>query len=419
MDIDDDLNDLYRSEDYNELESMATPASDSPLRDVLLQRARENSPKQQDINARRDALLGAYKNLMSAQQYRRPPVSSLPEWVGGAAMLGASENPNMKAFSAGQLAQAKALLGMSDKEQEASQNQAKTALGMSAAELEMMQKDRDAELGYLKVAGDLDYRSAALALRAQLAALKSGGIPGGVTAPPEAFKELGVPKYDGPNPYDGLDTVGKRQVRMGYEKQISKEQDKSTELETPINRMKRFLQLNELTKDKMLGPSPYTDFLPNVSDEMKEMESISSEITPQMRTPGSGSASDFDAKMFQKATVGTGKSYETNKNIAEAYILSKQNEMQKADFLEAYLSANGHLRGAQQQWKKYLDDNPIFDPKKKDNDFVINSSRKAWQEYFGNPGTENKNKPKLIKKSEIEPEVWKNMSEEERALFKD
>lgn len=355
----------------------------SPLSKLMVNRARQLSPRRQDIVSRRDALLNAYKSLINAQTYKGLPegfASSYgasealadEKWDGGARMLGKMN-----------LGEANVQLKQRQLQEEALKNQAITQLKMESDNLGFLDKDQAAEMDLLKGAAATDYQQQMLQMKLLLAAMKNSNnnINGGGTATPEEAAAEGLPTYTGNDPYAGLDNVGKRQMRMMFEKQVQKLQEEAEANAPAIERMKRFQQLNELTKDDVLGPGPVTDYLPNWSDEMKEMESIAAEITPQMRVPGSGSTSDFDARMFQKATIGTGKRYEANKNIATAYMASRQDQIDKSQFMEAYLNKYHHLRGAQQAWKKYLNQNPIFDPNSKQ--FELNQKRKTWQDFYG------------------------------------
>lgn len=396
----------------------------SPLSKLMVGRAKELSPRRQDVVSRRDALLNAYKNIIAAQKHRPLPGSDFPTFLGTSMALADSDSGGMRMLGNMQLGRAKAMMSEHDREGEALKNQALSELQMNAANLGFLDKDQSAEMDLLKDAATSDYQQQMLQMKMLLAAMRNAkNNSAAQSMTPENFKTLGVPQYSGPDPYAGLDDVGKRQMRMNYEKQLGKDQDAVAGMQATVDRMKRFQQLNEATKDNWTGPGPITNVLPNISDDMKEMEAIAAEITPQMRVPGSGASSDFDAKMFQKATVGTGKRYGTNKNIAEAYIASKTNEMQKPDFLEAYMSANGHLRGAQQAWKKYLNDNPIFDQKGKE--FELNKNRKSWQEYFGgtkeNMVEETKEEGLPPAPSGYDSEKWKKvyfkMTPEQRKLF--
>lgn len=121
---------------------------------------------------------------------------------------------------------------------------------------------------------------------------------------------------------------------------------------------------------------------PNIS----EMQAIADRITPQMRQPGSGATSDFDARMFQSATVGVGKPVEANRNIIQAADAWQKLQADRLAFMEAYATANGgSLRGADQYWQQYVTANPIFDPKSPDAP-KLNAGRQTYQQFFGGGG---------------------------------
>ncbi|MEO5329970.1 MAG: hypothetical protein H7829_17200, partial [Magnetococcus sp. THC-1_WYH] len=119
---------------------------------------------------------------------------------------------------------------------------------------------------------------------------------------------------------------------------------------------------------------------------VKEMESISNKVAPLSRPIGSGSTSDFDAKMFLSATVGLDKPKETNKNIIQALKAKNQSDQDRLSFMENYSMANnGDLTGADAAWSQYLDANPIFDPSSPDKP-VLNPKRMGYKEYFQSGG---------------------------------
>lgn len=117
-----------------------------------------------------------------------------------------------------------------------------------------------------------------------------------------------------------------------------------------------------------------------------EMASIADKITPSMRQPGSGATSDFDARMFQSATVGLGKDPKANANIVQAAQAAQKLQEDLLSFKESYATANGgSLRGADAAWKSYLDANPIFDPNSP-NAPKLNTKRVSYQQFFSGGG---------------------------------
>lgn len=389
----------------------------SPLSEVMKQRASDSYVSPKEAAEKKDALMNAYKLLIQAQQYKAPPVADLPLAMGSTAALMEDASPTSRAagrFFGGNL---KGKLALYDQQLASDQLQAKTFLDQSKASLDMMNQDQDNELGYLNAATNAEYKDEMARIKHLMLMQKLSDGKQTSVVDPAIAKELGVPAYTATDPYANLDDVGKRQLRMGYEKQIDKYRSDANEYATAMQRMKRFGQLNEENKNNIIGTGPIADYVPTFSEGLQEMDAIASELIPQMRTPGSGATSDFDAQMFKKATVGTGKDYGVNKSIADAYVMSKQVQMDKADYLEAYLSANGHLRGADAAWKKYLNDNPIFS----DENFGLNEKRKDWKTYFGGGETIESGAAKEGNSDVpqgIDPEDWKYLTEDERAVIR-
>ena len=384
----------------------------APLSEVMKQRASDAYVSPKEVSEKKEALMNAYKLLIQAQQHKAPPMIDMPAALGGSLALADSADPNVRAagkFFGGNL---QGKLDIFNKQIGAEQEQAKTFLNQNKTSYDLMMQDQDNELKYLNQAADADYRDDAARLR-ELAYMQkvAQSMPPQLQDNSAIARELGVPSYTATDPYANLDDVGKRQLRMNYEKQIDKYRDAVSEYEYPMQRMKRFAYLNEQAKDNLIGTGPIADYVPTFSAGLQEMDAIASELTPQMRTPGSGGTSDFDAQMFKKATVGTAKDHEVNKNIADAYVMSKQTQMDKADYLEAYLSANGHLRGADAAWKKYLNDNPIFSDEK----FGLNQNRRDWKTYFS--GGESSEVSGDVPEG-IDPEDWKYLTEDERAVIR-
>jgi hypothetical protein len=171
--------------------------------------------------------------------------------------------------------------------------------------------------------------------------------------------------------------VSKRTFYTAATKQLEAFDDQADTAADAANDMQRFRELQQsvMAQGFVLGR------LPAVSGEAQEMDSITARIVPTMRQPGSGATSDFDAKMFQTATISRTKNAEANNAIAEAVIRRSQMVQDRAQFMRDYVTANGHLDGAKSEWARYARANPIFDPKKPGT-YTLNESRVPYQQFF-------------------------------------
>lgn len=156
----------------------------------------------------------------------------------------------------------------------------------------------------------------------------------------------------------------------------------TSSLETDIADTKRFLELNAENQGKT---GPIVGMTPSLSEAAKEMDRIGATMSRKMRQPGEGATSDYDARMFQKMTLGTGNQYAVNRNAGLAMIAQRKTEIERREFMREYLSQNGTLDGAQKSWSQYLKDNPIFAPGQEKADMRnlrLNNKRAEWRDYF-------------------------------------
>lgn len=210
------------------------------------------------------------------------------------------------------------------------------------------------------------------------------------TAPPKMFNWGNVA-----DPLRGIETQTRRDIaktQLGNEAQtiINKQQ----EAISAASEEKQAMEAFQAAMERQGGSGGMSRFLPDIAasfdPELADMMQASAFMVPKMREPGSGATSDFDAKMFEKATIGREKPTETNMRIIQARKAAADNVIAKADFLEAFRADNGHLRGAEAQWRKYLNANPIFDPKST-KEPTLNQNRRDWREYFGGSGEQGSN----------------------------
>lgn len=116
--------------------------------------------------------------------------------------------------------------------------------------------------------------------------------------------------------------------------------------------------------------------------QIEEMWSITDQLTPLMRQGLPGASSDRDVVMFRGATVSPDKRPEVNRNIILGFQTAAQNAQDRLAFMEEYLGQHKTLRGADAQWRKYLEANPIFDPNSTPERPALNGQRQSWRDYF-------------------------------------
>ena len=221
--------------------------------------------------------------------------------------------------------------------------------------------------------------------RAQPTTTPGANPRGATTAPLEQrstlARELGVPVAER-DPFANMTgtqaDIFKRNLYQQADKQLNEMDESASTARHMARRMQRFLDLQPGVS--MQGP--VAGRVVALTSDAQEMDSITAEITPMMRQPGSGATSDFDAKMFQQSTVGRTKNDAANEAIGRAVILHAQNTADRAQFMRDYLTVNGHLDGAARQWSRYLSQNPIFDPKSPQTP-RLNQARVPYQQFFG------------------------------------
>ncbi len=212
-----------------------------------------------------------------------------------------------------------------------------------------------------------------------------GGMPGAAPQPNQRSvlaDKLGVPVADS-DPYASLTDPKavnsfKQKLYTESNKRLADVADAAASADSMAQDAKRFL---ELQKGVSVLQGPFVGRLPAVTADTQEMDAITAKITPQMRQPGSGATSDFDANMFKQSTVSREKSDTANEAIATGVVARAQMLRDREQFMRDYLSVNGHLDGADRQWKRYADKNPIFDPASP-NVPKINERRASYQDFF-------------------------------------
>jgi hypothetical protein len=231
------------------------------------------------------------------------------------------------------------------------------------------------------------------------------GYPqGNVPASEQPQQAGGIPT--GSTPWAGLPIKEQAKMQQSSYKEAAKMLEKNRQSlvsnKTMSDSFKRFAYLNakqdkEAEKDYFgTKTGSFIDRMPlgglmTLDDDKREMEKISSLLTPQMRQGMPGAASDRDVAMFANATVGI----DTPKGINDSLIAGMNARFENANdrqaFMEEFLTQNKHLNGAEQEWRGYLETNPIFDPDPAlEGQYVLNKNRMGYKEHFSGGGTQGR-----------------------------
>ena len=231
-----------------------------------------------------------------------------------------------------------------------------------------------------------------------------GYTQGNVPASEQPQQAGGIPT--GSTPWAGLPIKEQAKMQQSSYKEAAKMLEKNRQSlvsnKTMSDSFKRFAYLNakqdkEAEKDYFgTKTGSFIDRMPlgglmTLDDDKREMEKISSLLTPQMRQGMPGAASDRDVAMFANATVGI----DTPKGINDSLIAGMNARFENANdrqaFMEEFLTQNKHLNGAEQEWRGYLETNPIFDPDPAlEGQYVLNKNRMGYKEHFSGGGTQGR-----------------------------
>ena len=199
-----------------------------------------------------------------------------------------------------------------------------------------------------------------------------------------------VPDQSDPNaPWRNVNDPKKRdeaKMRFGVaaDARLAKEQEDVSKANNTITNLDRFIFLNKKNTTGARYAIPGSQAVAGAFDpEVGEMKAIVDLMTPAMRQGMPGAASDRDVAMFRGATVGLNKPSKANENIAMGLKIANQNTIDRAGFINDYVTQYGHDRGVDAAWKKYLNANPIFDPLSPKGSYKLNPRRASYSEWSG------------------------------------
>ena len=255
-------------------------------------------------------------------------------------------------------------------------------------------KQFELQLLQAQIGTEQEQGRAARALASQRYAAASGGGGGnvGATAPgsaqpfanPTNPMTLGSSFMDELSPKAREDVVKRAASDFNADRKATdKELIKARETLSTAKRYEKLLDSRDT--GGMYGAPLIGGLISSVSSAtdpvIAEMNSITAKLVPTMREPGSGSSSDSDMRMFERATLGLDKPTAANKAIAAGMKTAAQNMIDYGLFKQLWYQKNGVLLGAAEAWQQYLDNNTIFVAGTQEP--VLNEERVPWRTYFG------------------------------------
>lgn len=84
-----------------------------------------------------------------------------------------------------------------------------------------------------------------------------------------------------------------------------------------------------------------------------QMRSISARLTPQQRIPGSGTTSDRDLTLYERATPSIRNPRETNDAIINTARVEATRRQTRSAFFDSYAQTHGNLIGAQAAFEQF------------------------------------------------------------------
>lgn len=116
------------------------------------------------------------------------------------------------------------------------------------------------------------------------------------------------------------------------------------------------------------------------NNDAAQFQALVNKIVPTMRPAGSGSTSDRDMAIFEKATFGFDKPREANLNIIRGRRAVEENNKAKEELFAEYITNGmGTPADFDREWRRYLNANPIFGD---DQGNTLNKTRVSAYDWF-------------------------------------
>ena len=125
------------------------------------------------------------------------------------------------------------------------------------------------------------------------------------------------------------------------------------------------------------------NWVPSTSAERQYLEKNMVGLNISNIPKNQGAVSNMERELFEKAGANLRNDPKANLNILAAQRAALVRDQEKRDFLESYFNHYGTIRGAVQNWEKYIasPEGQVVVPDDKDV-LRVNDKRMPWQEYF-------------------------------------
>ena len=205
--------------------------------------------------------------------------------------------------------------------------------------------------------------------------------------------EVGVP-IDPRSSYAGLNKIEAAKKREADLKESNKYlTEKVTpylqEADKDIVDLQRALALNKQISTGVTyglpGVGGVAKVLSGDRAKINEFDSLSSMAAKQNRIPGDHNISNADVRFMQLGTFSSDKEPSTNDILIRFQLEQRKRDRDYNDYLTKYAAVNGAITPhAQEQWRRYLNANPITVRDAKGAP-QINPSRISFEQYFSMP----------------------------------
>ena len=198
--------------------------------------------------------------------------------------------------------------------------------------------------------------------------------------------QLGVP-VSLQTPYRGLND---KQKAAAFTSELKKAEDEfkadneaTKKARATIDAMTEADALNKKITTGKLARVPGGESVQTMmSSDAARFNSIAQNQARNAYVKGEGALSDFERKMFEKANISLGNPSATNDTIIKVTKEVAARNIEHNDFLQRYFAANKTLFGAEENWTKYIDSNPLFTKDSTSENLVLNPERKPYIQYF-------------------------------------